>query len=105
MIFYSQLYIGENVRHSKRILHRLKKGIPQKDTYIITLAAGKDLLEIYDMKVLCQKQYRDFDRPVIGLASSYDEAVSLIIQITQECFAYKGDCDLKSYLLERETKK
>lgn len=99
-------YVGHTFKHSKKFLRKLKKGSELKNAYVITLAPGKDLLEIYECSVLNQPYYRQrFERPVIGIAADYDEAVQLVITITQECLEQKGNCNLKEFLWEREAGK
>ncbi len=100
MEFYKKLYVGERVKNLRRVKSRLKKGSLVANAYVITLAAGNDLLEIYDSKMFAQKYYRDFKRPVIGIASDYDEAVELVIKIMEESLNDRGDCDVKAYLTE-----
>lgn len=101
MEFYKPLYVGDSVRHPDRVLHQLKKGSLMIKAYVITFAAGKDLLEIYNAHIFAQKYYQHFDRPIVGIAGDYREAVDMVVKITEECFAQRGDCALKEYLLER----
>lgn len=101
MEVYTSLYVGESVRHPKKVLRKLEKGSLLLNAYVITFAAGRDQLEVYDARIFAQKYYRNFDRPIIGIAGNYDEAVELIIKITNESLSERGDCELKEYLLEK----
>lgn len=103
MEFYSQLYIGEKVKNSRRIVRRLSKGQKVKNAYVITLAYGNDLLEIYHAATLSQKFYENFDRPVVGIADSYDEAVALVSQIVEDTLKVREDCNVKAYLASKMT--
>lgn len=98
MKFYTQLYVGEGVRHLRSIKRKLKGGRLIKDAYLITFAAGNDLLEIYDAKVFSQKYYKSFSRMIVGIASDYEEAVDLVIKMIEESLNNRGDCDVKAYL-------
>ncbi len=104
MNFYPNLYVGENVRSLRLLKRRLKRGFPFTKAYVITFAAGQDLLEIYDSRVFAQKYYRNFPRMIVGLASDYDEAVELVIRIMEESLQHRGDCNVKAYLEERMSK-
>lgn len=100
----SQPYFGYTLKHPHRLVQRLKKGADVKHVYVITMASGADLLEIYESGVLRQTYYKEnFERPVVGLASDYEEALEVVMQILEECLKSKGDCRLKEFLLERET--
>lgn len=98
MKFYTPLYVGEGVRHLRSIKRKLKCGWLIKDAYLITFAAGKDLLEIYDAKVFSQKYYKNFPRLIVGIASDYEEAVELVIKMMEETLNKRGDCNIKAYL-------
>lgn len=98
MKFYTQLYVGEGVRHLRSITRKLKRGWLVKNAYLITFAAGNDLLEIYDAKVFVQKYYKKFPRMIVGIASDYEEAVELVIKMIEESLNSRGDCNVKAYL-------
>jgi hypothetical protein len=66
---------------------------------VITLSKNPiDQLEIYKAGWLSQKYYRDNPPYIIGVAADYEEAVSLIVRITEESFQKLGNCNLKEYL-------
>lgn len=100
MKFYTQLYVGEQVKNLRRIKSRLRRGSRFVNAYVITFATGTDMLEIYNSRVLAQKYYRDFPKTIVGIAADYDEAVNLVIKITEETLKNRGDCDVKAYLTE-----
>ena len=101
MEFYSPLYVGASVRHPEKVMRRLRKRSLMISAYVILLAAGEDLLEIYDARIFAQHFYRDQACVIVGIADNYEEAVELIVRITEESLAARGDCELKKYLLER----
>lgn len=105
MEYYSPLYVGASVRHPDKVMRRLLKRSLLTSAYVILLAEGEDLLEIYDARIFVQRFYRDHVCVVVGIAGSYEEAVELIVRITEDSLAARGDCELKKYLLERMQEK
>ena len=97
MKFYKYLYVGDTIKEPDKIKRKLKRhaGLP---VYISCIAAGDDQLEIYQSIYLRQKYYRYHPPFVVGIASNYNEAVELVVQITKECVATTGTCNLKEYL-------
>lgn len=100
--YHHRLYLGNNISESK--LNKLKKRLEKKplfcDAYLITVSRNpSDQLEFFPAKQLVQKYYSQYPVYVIGIAADYEEAVSLIEKIVQECLQSRGDCALKEYLL------
>ena len=84
-------------------LDKIKKKLENKPlfsgVFLVTLSRNSsDQLEIYDAKQLVQSYYKKNPPYVVGLAGNYDEAVALVMQITEECLTNRGDCRLKEYL-------
>ena len=50
---------------------------------------------------LKQKYFRAHPPIVVGITSTYDEAVEMIITITKECLEATGNCNLKDYLKKK----
>lgn len=100
MKFYKYLYIGDTVKNPAKAKRRLKLHIGQL-LYVISLSGGEDQLEIYHSAYLKQRYYRHHPPVIIGIASSHEEAVELVIQITKECLLATGECDLKEYLKQK----
>ena len=66
---------------------------------MITLSKNPyDQLEIYEAKYLAQNYYKKNPPYVIGIAGSYEEAVSIIRQIAEETVAVQGNGRIKEYL-------
>ena len=100
--FYPGLYLGESISPDK--LDKLKRELKSKpllsSLYVLTLSQNpSNQLEIYASRLLAQPYYRKYPPYIIGIAADYDEAVSLVEQIVQECIRERGDCALKEYLL------
>ena len=104
MRFYRYLYVGESVTNPAKVKRKLKNHIGQLSVYVICLAGGMNQLEIYHCAYLKQKYYRFHPPVVVGLAGSYDEAVTLVMQMTKESLDYTGCCNIKAYLRKRTEK-
>ncbi len=100
MKFYKYLYVGDTVTDPARIRRRLKlhAGV---NAYVIAMAKGPDQLEIYHTGYLKQRYYRAHPPIIVGIASSRQEAVEIVVQITQECLDTTGNCNLREYLKQR----
>lgn len=97
MKFYKYLYIGDTVTNPQKIKWKLKHHAGVQ-AYVITTAPSADQLEIFHSAYLKQRYYRYHPPIIVGIASDYDEAVQIIIKITQECLDATGNCNLKDYL-------
>lgn len=97
MKFYKYLYVGDTVKDPTKMKRKLKlhAGV---GGYVISIAAGDDQLEIYKAAYLKQKYYRYHPPIIVGIASNYDEAIDIVVQITKECLYATGECNLKEYL-------
>lgn len=97
MKFYKYLYIGDTVTRPQKVKWKLKHHAGVQ-VYVIAIAPMDDQLEIFHSAYLKQKYYRYHPPIIIGIASDYDEAVQIVIKITQECLKAAGNCNLKEYL-------
>lgn len=100
MKFYKYLYIGDTVTNPQKIKWKLKRHAGVQ-VYVITAAPNADQLEIFHSAYLKQKYYRYHPPIIIGIASNYEEAVQIILKITQECVDATGSCNLKEYLKQK----
>lgn len=97
MKFYKYLYVGDTVKNLSKIKWKLKHHAGM-NVYVITIASGSDQLEIFHNAYLKQKYFRYHPPIIVGIASDYEEAVQIIVKITQECVESTGACNLKEYL-------
>lgn len=100
--FSVNLYLGESINPDK--VDKIKKRLENKpllsNVYVITLARNsRDQLEIYDAKQLAQSYYTKYPPYIVGIASDYEESVTLLERIVRECLQARGDCCLKEFLL------
>ncbi len=100
MRFYNKLYVGESIKKPERVKWKLRVAAGQFQVYLITLSqSDEDQLECFHNGLLKQKVFRKQDFFVIGIAGNYEEALSLIKQITQECVEATGTGNIKEFLL------
>ena len=102
--FSPDLYLGESIKARKVDTIKKKlltKPLLAKVTLLILSENSSDQVEILGCTQLAQKIYGEYPLSVIGLAGNRDEAMDLVVQITQDCLAARGDCSLKEFLTWR----
>lgn len=104
MKFYRYLYIGDTVKNPNKIKRQLKHHAGVQ-AYVIAVASGEDQLEIFHSGYLKQKYFRFHPPVIVGIASNYEEAVKLVVKITEECLETTGNCNLKEYLKQKVRRK
>ncbi len=97
MKFYKYLYIGDTVTNPQKVKWKLKHHAGVQ-VYVITVASFPDQLEILHSAYLKQRYYRYHPPIIVGIASNYEEAVQIVMKITQECLEATGNCNLREYL-------
>ena len=100
--FRNDLYRTSSIMDEN--LERIRSGLEENplfsDIYVIVPAGNpKDMIEFFHSRQLAQPYYQEREIDVIGIASTYSEAVLLVRQIVQECLDRRGDCALREYLL------
>lgn len=100
MKFYPSLYVAPSIeKKSSRIIWKLKCNAGTRNVYLLTLASnGKDLFDIIDAAYVKQKPLRRNLPMIIGLASSHQEAVEMVIGIIEETLRETGGVDVRQYL-------
>jgi len=101
MKYYRYLYTSESITNVDKLKVKLNLRKGKVGIYIIFWARNNDQLEIMNSLYLKQHFYRIKPPVVIGLAKSYDEAVELVIKMTNESLEKTGNPDIKNYLLKR----
>lgn len=101
LIFSENLYLGDGVALSK--LGKLKRKLFYKPfwagVYLITLSHNpSDQLDLLDCKQLVQHYYDKQTLYVVGIATGYEEALTVVEQITADCLKARKDCNLKEFL-------
>lgn len=98
MKFYKNLYVGEGIKRPNKVKWKLRHNAGQFQIYVIALASGRDQLEIYHCAFLQQKYYKKHPPYIIGIAKKYEEALDIVVEITEAALAKHGYPDLKKYL-------
>lgn len=104
MVTYSEnLYLGEGVNEKKlnKIKRNIRQGRGRFDLYIISLSNNdSDQLDIFHNAMFKQKLYRKFDIRIVGLATSYDEALLVVQGILEDTIEKNGNANMKKYLID-----
>ncbi len=102
---YKDLYVGKSIKHPRRVMRKLMTGSGQFTVYCILSATtgmgAGDQLEIIHSAFLKQKYYKDHPVYVYGIASGYNEALDLLVQISDEALENNMAGELKKYLDEK----
>lgn len=106
MTFYKELYCDETTSKSKKkIIRKIRRNAGQLGVYVIALSNGNDLFDIFHVGNLKQKYFPKESLHIIGIASSYDESVKLVIKIITDFYKAYGTYQFKEKLLKTEDKK
>lgn len=101
MYFYKDLFVGESIRgKEKKICRKLKHGAGMLNVHVIALNSGRDLFDIYHCAFFKQKVLRKRPLCIIGLAGSYEEAVSMVTDMIRDIYQKEGNTDIKAYFLK-----
>lgn len=100
--YYPRLYLSESINREK--LEKLKKILVAKPkkagVYLLALPRNaSDQLDIYESKYLQQNFYEKNPLYIIGIAADYEEALGIVLQITAEAWAARGDAELRKFLM------
>ena len=97
--FYKKLYWGNSVKKHTLVKWKLFHGSGQFGIYCITRAAnGIDQLDIINAAFLKQNYFRKNPVFFYGIASGYQEAMDIVLRISQEASNAGKDGKLLEYL-------
>lgn len=99
MRFFKHLFIGESIREPDTVKENLLNSKLQPDIFVISISVSNDQLDIYDSKYLLQPFWEKEKLLIVGIAGSRDEAIRLVISITEKTVRETGTADIKKYLL------
>lgn len=101
MYFYKKMYCDEKLqKKKKRILRKLRMNVGQTSVYTISMAYGNDLFDIMHCANFKQKGYDKKNLYIIGIASSYEDAMLLVQDMIQNFYKMYGTYDFKGKILE-----
>ncbi|WP_026652186.1 hypothetical protein [Butyrivibrio proteoclasticus] len=102
--FYKGLYWGESVKNHTLVKMKLYHGSGQFGIYLVTRAqCPSDQLDIIHCAFLKQKIFRELQPLVYGIAGSHEEAVGIVLRISQEASIAGLDGQLVQYLDGRDS--
>lgn len=101
MKYYRYLYTTDSINNVDKLKVKLNLQKGKPGIYIIFWARNNDQLEIMNSLYLKQNFYRQKPPVIIGLTKSYEEAVELVVKITNESIQKTGSPNIKDYLLKR----
>lgn len=86
MILSENFIVGDSIKEElSDIMDKIKKEKKSHSFYCITEPSNtKNLLDIYCYASLFGRYYKNFNPKVIALAGSEEEAISLVVKMTQE---------------------
>ena len=101
MKFIEHLYVGKSIKNVNKVISKLKRNVGQIMIYITAISENPtEQLDIYHCSILQQKYFhKSEDFTIVAITGSYEEAVSFVQCLTQDCLKVRGDCNLKEYLL------
>ena len=92
-IWYDKLYFKEdNAKKKTRLLHRLEKGKPEPNVYILALPESRErnILDIYSSLELMQPHYKNRSKYVVGIARGKQDAIELASSIVGDMYNTNG---------------
>ncbi len=104
MKWLKNLYVGEKIRQDKAAVIRMIEHPVLKSRFafcclISPAPQANENLEILPLFMLNQKYFQTEDRTILGIAAGMEEAVSLLLPITQACLDAGGGVRVKDYYL------
>ncbi len=97
--FYKQLYWGDSVKHHSLVRWRIKNGRIQPNVFCIQKPlSGSDQLDIINCAFLKQPYFLENPAFIYGIAGSYDEALGLLVRISDEAVRAGFEGRIKDYL-------
>ena len=93
-IWYDKLYFKEdNAKKKTRLLHRLEKGKPEPNVYILALPESRErnILDIYSSLELMQPHYKNRSKYVVGIARGKQDAIELASSIVGDMYNTNGE--------------
>nr|WP_297768687.1 hypothetical protein [uncultured Butyrivibrio sp.] len=99
--FSKDLYWGTSVKKRALVKWNLYHGCGQFNIFCVTKAMNQnDQLDIIHCAFLRQPYYRVHPVFIYGIASSYEEALDIVLRISQEASIAGLDGKLSDYLLK-----
>lgn len=104
MKWMKDFYVGDRaLKLKKKIVRGIRWRRPLPDAYILTIASNpRNQIDILRAYILRQPYFRkNDDIVIIGIAKGHQDALDLMLRITDECVRRTGTADVRSYLEEK----
>lgn len=104
MRWMNHLYTGDRASlREKELKARIRDRKWSADTYVLMPASNpRDQVDILHANFLRQAHYRSQrELTIVGIASGKQDALNLVMRITDECLRLTGGADLRSFLEAR----
>lgn len=104
MRYYKHLYVSDDLKKKKaKIIRRLELNKLQLNVQLIVLPKSThNQLEIIDSKLLFQPSYPKEDLFIVGILSSYEEALELVENMAREIYENTEDVDIRKFIMKKE---
>lgn len=98
--WYNNLYVGNTAKKKKqKMIKKINSGSGQLAAYVVTLASNRaNNLEVFSANYLLKDVLRNNCPLIVGIAKSYEEAIELVREITQDVYEKTGTADIRGYL-------
>lgn len=100
MIWYDHMFLGKKCRtRANRLKYRISHRMAHQGVFLIVLPRSEHaVLEIIPSVLLMQENYPTKDLKVVGMASTRNEALSLVEQIVGEMYRTRKDFDASAFM-------
>ncbi|MBD5542400.1 MAG: hypothetical protein HDR00_14660 [Lachnospiraceae bacterium] len=103
MHIYKKIYCDEQIRPKKgKILRKIKYHGGLLNVYVITVSEGADYFDLIPGSSFRQKRYPTKDLHIMGLASGYESALSMVQQMIEDFMAQYGTCRFKKVFMDEK---
>ena len=98
MRYYKYLYVSDSISNPEKIKRSLKLHKGVLGIYLIMLSSDPEQVEIINAAFLKLPYYRKHPPVIVGIARSFDEASSLVVEMINESMFRTGNASLKEFL-------
>ena len=99
--FSPNLYFGEGVASNdfEKLRKKLLTTPLLTNVFLLTLPENdSDQIDLISSRLLVQGYFGEHPIKIVGIAGDREDAVSLVLKITEDCVALRKDCMLKEFL-------
>jgi len=106
MKWHKNLWMGKDLDEKLwKIKWKINHNVGQLNIYLLTIPTNPhNQLEIIHSAMLLFKHYPKKDLYIVGIAKGYEEALSLVCQITEQTLRETHTANIREYILKTENK-